>query len=202
MTGSDVRMKMRVLLVAAVILAWTGCRRADVRDFSIEMPEATQADLPAVAEALLAFDGVRQPNQTEEMKKMFFESDRLGQEARYYQGRVQQLQAQAEGLMSHGARIDSPEVREIARQAQAAQQSGREAQKRSAALYKNASDLLHKKLESECFDAASHRLTIRYDSMKVAKKNIEMAIAKAGFTANGVTPESVGAKRKGAGEKK
>ena len=202
MTGLGGEMKMRVLLVAAVILAWTGCRRADVRDFAIEMPEATQADLPAIAEALLAFDGVRQPNQTDEMRTMFFESDRLGQEARHYQGMVQKLQAQAEGLMSRGRTIESPEVRELVRQVQSAQQSGREAQKRSAALYKNASDLLHKKLEAECFDAAARRLTLRYDSMKVAKKNIEMAIAKVGFTANGVTPESVGAKRKGRNEKK
>ena len=195
-------MKMRVLFVAAVILAWTGCRRADVRDFAIEMPEATQADVPAVVEALLAFDGVRQPNQTDEVKKMFFESDRLAQEARYYQGVVQKLQAQAEALVARGRTVDAPEVREIVRQAQSAQQSAREAQRRSAALYKNANDLLRKKLETECFDAAAHRLTLKYDSMKVAKKNIEMAIAKVGFTANGVTPESIGAKRKGEPEKK
>ena len=44
------------------------------------------------------------------------------------------------------------------------------------------------------FDAASHRVT--YDSMQTAKKNIEMAIAKAGYTANGVTPESIGEKTK------
>ena len=100
----------RMFLVGAVVLALAGCRRTDVRDFAIEMPEATQADLPAIAEALLAFDGVRQPN----------------------------LQ----------------------------------------------------------FDAANHRLTLRYDSMQIAKKNIEMAIAQAGFTANGVTPESIGAQRK------
>ena len=96
----------------------------------------------------------------------------------------------------------SPEVREIVRQAQSAQQSAREAQRRSAALYKNASDLLRKKLETECFDAATHCLTLKYDSMKVAKKNLEMAIAQVGFTANGVTPESVGAKRKGEPGKK
>ena len=46
------------------------------------------------------------------------------------------------------------------------------------------------------FDAASHRVTLRYDSMQTAKKNIEMAIAKAGYTANGVTPESIGEKAK------
>ena len=46
------------------------------------------------------------------------------------------------------------------------------------------------------FDAANHRVTMRYDSMQLAKKNIEMAIAKVGYTANGVTPESIGAKSK------
>ena len=46
------------------------------------------------------------------------------------------------------------------------------------------------------FDAAAHRLTLRYDSMQLAKKNIEMSIASLGFVANGVTPESIGAKTK------
>jgi len=47
------------------------------------------------------------------------------------------------------------------------------------------------------FDAANHRVVMKYDSMQLAKKNIEMAIAKAGYAANGVTPESIGAKAKG-----
>ncbi len=42
------------------------------------------------------------------------------------------------------------------------------------------------------FDRASRKLFLRYDSMQLAKKNIEMAIAKAGFEANGVKPESIG----------
>ena len=45
------------------------------------------------------------------------------------------------------------------------------------------------------FDQQAKKLTLRYDSMQLAKKNIEMAIAKAGFEANGVTPESVGTKK-------
>ena len=45
------------------------------------------------------------------------------------------------------------------------------------------------------FDRQAKKLTLRYDSMQLAKKNIEMAIAKAGFAANSVTPESVGAKK-------
>ena len=47
------------------------------------------------------------------------------------------------------------------------------------------------------FDSANHCVKMRYDSMQTAKKNIEMAIAKAGYAANGVTPESIGAKSKG-----
>ena len=43
------------------------------------------------------------------------------------------------------------------------------------------------------FDDAARTLVLKYDSMQVAKKNLEIAIAKAGFEANGVTPESVGA---------
>lgn len=42
------------------------------------------------------------------------------------------------------------------------------------------------------FDRAAKKLYMRYDSMQLAKKNIEMAIAKAGFEANGVKPESIG----------
>ena len=46
------------------------------------------------------------------------------------------------------------------------------------------------------FDPARRILSLRYDSMQLAKKNIEMAIAKAGYAANGVTPESVGKESK------
>lgn len=46
------------------------------------------------------------------------------------------------------------------------------------------------------FDAAKRKVDMKYDSMQIAQKNIELAIAKAGWTANDVTPESVGAKAK------
>lgn len=42
------------------------------------------------------------------------------------------------------------------------------------------------------FDYASRRIILKYDSMQLAKKNIELELAKAGFEANGVTPASVG----------
>ena len=46
---------------------------------------------------------------------------------------------------------------------------------------------------SIAFDESARVLRLRYDSMKLAKKNIEMTIARLGFAANGVTPESIGA---------
>ena len=46
------------------------------------------------------------------------------------------------------------------------------------------------------FDHRTKRLVLKYDSMQLAKKNIELAIAKAGLEANGVTPASVGAGRR------
>ena len=46
------------------------------------------------------------------------------------------------------------------------------------------------------FDLEHKTMFLKYDSMQLAKKNIEMSIAAAGYEANGVTPESVGAMRK------
>ena len=42
------------------------------------------------------------------------------------------------------------------------------------------------------FDFKAKKLVLKYDSMQLAKKNIELAIAKAGLEANGVTSASVG----------
>ena len=99
--------KYKILSVLfTVLLALAGCRRTDVRDFTVEIPQAAESDVPAITASLGAFAGVEK--------------------------------------------------------------------------------------SSIRFDAARHVLTLKYDSMQVAKKNIEMAIAKAGFTANGVSPESLG----------
>lgn len=105
--------RMKQMLLATLVLAglaFAGCRRTDVRDFSVSVPGLTEADVPLVKSALAPYGGV---------------------------------------------------VKTSIR-----------------------------------FDAAAQRVTLQYDSMQIAQKNIEMAIAKAGFTANGVTPESIGAKRK------
>jgi len=102
---------MKNLIVALFCLfAILGCRRTDVRDFTISIPNMTPADHAAITGAIAMYGGVEKSS------------------------------------------------------------------------YK--------------FDDAARTLALKYDSMQVAKKNIEIAIAKAGFTANGVTPESVGAKPK------
>lgn len=93
-------------LAAAAILA--GCRRTDVRDFTVHVPELPADGLPKIQAALAKYGGVQ-----------------------------------------------------------------------------------HDSLK---LDPASRTVSMRYDSMQIAKKNIEIAIAKAGYAANGVTPESVGAK--------
>ncbi len=97
--------------LALVALALAGCRRADVRTFTVDIPGMTAADRPVIEGALAPYGGV----------------DRS-------------------------------------------------------------------KLK---FDFSAHTLEVSYESMQIAKKNIEMAIAAFGFTANGVTPESVGAKPRG-----
>jgi len=103
-------MKKTAFILIAVALAVAGCRRTDVRDFTVDLPTATVGDQPAIAAALGGYAG-----------------------------------------------IDKTSLQ---------------------------------------FDPQTKKLTLRYDSMQLAKKNIEISIAQAGFVANGVTPESVGAKPK------
>ena len=48
------------------------------------------------------------------------------------------------------------------------------------------------KAKAVSFDLESGKVRVVYDSMQVARKNLEFALAEKGFAANGVTPESVG----------
>ncbi len=103
------RAMKKIFIIMSIVLAFAGCRRTDVRDFTVSMPELTPADAPAIQAALAQYAGVDQ--------------------------------------------------------------------------------------KSVKFDFAARTLKLKYDSMQIAKKNIEMSIAERGLTANDVTPESVGAKR-------
>ena len=45
--------KMKTFLVAcSLILALAGCRRTDVRSFAVDVPQATESDLPALKASL------------------------------------------------------------------------------------------------------------------------------------------------------
>ena len=97
-----------IVVLLSCLLAAAGCRRTDVREFTIAIPSMTEADRAAITGALAMYGGVDK--------------------------------------------------------------------------------------SSYSFDYAAHTFKLKYDSMQIAKKNLEIAIAMAGFAANGVTPESVGAK--------
>ena len=98
---------LTVLLLVLAVAFIDGCRRTDVREFSVSIPDLTAADAPAISAALAPYAGIERASLK--------------------------------------------------------------------------------------FDPEAKTLTLRYDSMQLAKKNIEISIAQAGFAANGVTPESVGA---------
>jgi copper chaperone CopZ len=44
------------------------------------------------------------------------------------------------------------------------------------------------------FDVKAHTVTLTYDSMVIAHKNIEIAIAEAGYEANGIQPVKAASK--------
>ncbi len=98
----------KIAIVLLCLAVFCGCRRTDVRDFTIAIPSMTQSDRDLITDAIAKYGGVEK--------------------------------------------------------------------------------------DSYVFDFENHKFFLRYDSMQVAKKNLEIAIAREGFTANGVTPESVGAK--------
>lgn len=52
-------MKIKLMLSAAVLAVILGCRREDVRDYTIEIPELTDANKAQVVEALAKYAGIK-----------------------------------------------------------------------------------------------------------------------------------------------
>lgn len=52
-------MKIKLMLSAAILAVVLGCRREDVRDYTIEIPELTDANKAQVAEALAKYAGIK-----------------------------------------------------------------------------------------------------------------------------------------------
>lgn len=52
-------MKIKLILSAAILAVILGCRREDVRDYTIEIPELTDANKAQVVEALAKYAGIK-----------------------------------------------------------------------------------------------------------------------------------------------
>lgn len=52
-------MKIKLMLSAAILAVILGCRREDVRDYTIEIPELTDANKAHVVEALAKYAGIK-----------------------------------------------------------------------------------------------------------------------------------------------
>lgn len=52
-------MKIKLMLSAAILAVILGCRREDVRDYTIEIPELTDANKAQVMEALAKYAGIK-----------------------------------------------------------------------------------------------------------------------------------------------
>lgn len=52
-------MKIKLMLSAAILAVILGCRREDVRDYTIEIPELTDANKAQVVEALAKYAGIK-----------------------------------------------------------------------------------------------------------------------------------------------
>lgn len=48
----------RTVFAILILSAFVGCRRADIREMTVEMPELAEADKPAVVKALSRYDGI------------------------------------------------------------------------------------------------------------------------------------------------
>ena len=49
----------RTFLVALALVAIAGCRRADIREMTVEIPALKEADKPVIAKALSQYGGVK-----------------------------------------------------------------------------------------------------------------------------------------------
>ena len=59
----------RMILVALMLCALAGCRRADIREMSVEMPELTEAQKPLVVQSLSKYGGIQKDSYKWDMSK-------------------------------------------------------------------------------------------------------------------------------------
>ena len=57
----------KILVIAVLIALFAGCRREDVREFTVSIPDLTEANKAQVVEALAKYNGVRKDSYVWDM---------------------------------------------------------------------------------------------------------------------------------------
>lgn len=57
----------KILIIAVLIALFAGCRREDVREFTVSIPDLTEANKAQVVEALAKYNGVRKDSYVWDM---------------------------------------------------------------------------------------------------------------------------------------
>ncbi len=186
-------MKKTLIVTALALLALAGCRQKDEKEIVVEVPALVQAmaqevkihdELATCSDVIISTLGftpthicVRVKRDSDSVKKSVFDA---------------LVRAGCSGIKLHSLQIyviDKNKDEYILK-----------------AEYKTIRETICEPIRGalvgccgidiSTFESTNQCVRLKYDSMQTAKKNIEMAIAKAGYTANGVTPESIGEKAK------
>lgn len=64
-----VRQMKKIILIAFATLAFVGCRRADIKEAVVVMPGLSEADKPAVVQALSKYQGIKKESYVWDMDK-------------------------------------------------------------------------------------------------------------------------------------
>ena len=60
--------RITLIALATLSLLFSGCRREDVREMTVSMPNLTEADKPKVVEALQKYNGIRKDSYVWDLK--------------------------------------------------------------------------------------------------------------------------------------
>jgi len=61
------RQKITLMAMATALALFSGCRREDVRDFTVTIPDLTEANKAQVVEALAKYNGIRKDSYVWDM---------------------------------------------------------------------------------------------------------------------------------------
>ena len=91
------------ILVLTLLCAVSGCRRSDVREFTVELPGLTEANKAQVVEALAKYDGVKKDSYV-------FDFDKKTLTLRYDSMKVARENVR-QAIEAKGVKVVYPEVK-------------------------------------------------------------------------------------------